>query len=678
MTTKVKSTEPFIDSPTTRAKFQSELNNALDYLGMKAGSSAVLVKVDAKNYDAPAMGWYAPGEADITFHVGEFLKLHPDLTVEHLLRLTDGLGMWIGSRARYVESGAFSKADKRIRKAIAGLLLHEGGHSRYSDWTVRPEFKATLAVINTLMIFEEGRIEKRVVDMHNPQQPKFRVKEYLRAIAQVLLSGTPEKYETLGHAMAVWALVKGRTSAGTLTPEEFAPIDNALRAHLGDDLMDDLSDIYDEAMSINAKRDFDRLVELAEQWNEALSIPSDGEGEGEAEGGCSHKVKDDAKGDKGEKGESDEEGEGEGDDSEEEGDDGDEPGEGEGKGKPEGLGDGKSDDKSDDDDDSDEFHDVEDLIIVEAKADSSVVSDDGLASFRKAISELVESETLSDTPMMDTADKRKATRDVFEANPNYEGSKWRVRKPTPHEVSASNKLANHLETMMVPAVTGTKVLTERPTGRLKSREAVRRSAEMSQGRMTTAKPWVDKVRKHAFGPPAIVGIATDTSGSMAWAQGMVASAAYIVGKAGHRINAKTAAVTFGSQIEAVLKPGEVPSEVRERSADGGVEQFDIAMAALDGALGLTTTPDAAKVLVIISDNELVNTFEPERRAIWMDKFNKAGVAIVWVDQTARTVANTEGVVIKWKELTRDEIPMVLVHEISKALDKAFATKRGRY
>jgi hypothetical protein len=661
-----------------RTVLQSQLNAALDSLGMRHHrTGAVLVKVDAADGPAPAMGWYTPGAADITFHVGEFLKLHPELTPEQLVSTATGMEGWATTRARNAHGGGGTKEQNRIRKAIAGLLLHEGGHSRHSDWTMEPGFKATLAVINTLMIFEEGRIEKRVVDMNNSSQPKFRVKEYLRAIAQVLLAGTPEKYETLGHAMAVWALVKGRTSAGTLTPEEFAPIDNALRAHLGDDLMDELTDIYDEAMAIDARRDFERLVELAEQWNEALSIPSDGEGEGEAEGGCSHKVKEDAKGEKG-KGESDEEGEegdGEGDDSEE----GDgEPGDGKAKGKPEELGDGESDEKSDDDTDSGEFHDVEDLVIVDGKANTSVLSDDGLASFRKAINELVESETLAEAPMMDTADKRKATKDVFETTPNYEGSKWRVRKPTPYEVSASNKLASHLESMMVPTIAGTKVLTDVPTGRLKSREAVRRSAERSQGRMTTAKPWVDKIRKHALGPPAIVGIATDTSGSMAWAQGMVASAAYIVGKAGHRINAKTAAVTFGSQIEAVLKPGEVPTEVRERSADGGVEEFDVAMAALDGALGLTTTPDTAKVLVIISDNELVNTFEPERRAIWMDRFAKAGVSIVWVDQTVRKVANTEGVAIRWRDITDAEKPMVLVDAISKALDKAFTTKRGRY
>jgi len=690
-TTAVK--PPIITDPQ-RTALQSSLNETLHSLGVRSDSRGVLVKVDANDGPAPAMGWYTPGYADITLHVGEFLKASGATDTE-LVNAAAGLERWVSQKARHAGSHEGTKKVNRVRKALAGLLLHEGGHSKHSDWA-SADFKAPAAIINTLMIFEEGRIEKRVVDAHNPQQPKFRVKEYLRAIAQILLADTPEKYESLGHAMAVWALVKGRTAAGTLTAEEFAPIDNALRAHLGDDLMDELSDIYDEAMATDAHRTdgFDRLVELAVQWNEALDIKSDDGGSGDGEGGCSHKTKKE-KSEKGEGsgGESDDESDdeeadgegsdGEGDDDGEEGEgdgdgDGDDTGEGDkpGKGKPDKAGEGKSEDEPGEGEG--EFTDVDDLPVVEVEGETSVATDDGMASFRKAIVELVESDKLTETPMMDVADQRKAVKDVFEKNQNYDGHSWNVRKPTPQEVAASNKLANHLETMMVPTIAGTKILTDIPTGRLKSREAVRRSAERAQGRMTTAKPWVDKKRKHAFGPPAVVGIATDTSGSMSWAQGMVASAAYIVGKAGHRINAKTAAVTFGSYIEAVLKPGEVPSEVRERTANGGVEEFDIAMAALDGALGLTSTPDAAKVLVIISDNELVNTFEPERRAIWMDKFAKAGVAIVWVDQRKRSIENTEGVEINWRHLSKDEIPMVLVNEISKALDKAFTSKRGRY
>jgi hypothetical protein len=667
-------------SEDKRVELQTRLNTTIAQLGMKGGSGTTLVKVDIGDYEAPAIGWYTPGLADITFHIAEFLKLHPGMTVTDLMRYTKDMEHWASHKARSQDTRYDSddKETKRIRKEIAGLLLHEGGHSLHSNWTEKG-FKLPIAVVDTMMVFEEGRIEKRVVDMRNPQQPTFRVKEYLRAIGRLLLANIPEKFPNMGSALGTWALLKGRTSAGTLTPAEFAPIDNALRSHLGDDLMDELTDIYDEAMTVNADRDVERLIELAKLWNETLGIDDE---ETSGEGGCSHKVKEkgeDEEGDaegKGEKGESDEEGEGSGE-GEEESDDG--KGDGDGEGEEGDIGDGgdsKSKPKGKDDSD-DEFHEVDDLEIKETEGNTSKLSEDGEASFRTAITELVESGTLEES-MMDTYDKRKAVKDIFEKDQRYDGRHWRVRKPTPHEVAASNKLAGHLETMMVPTIAATKIMTDAPTGRLKSREAVRRSAERSQGRMTTAKPWVDKIRKHGMGAPAVVGIATDTSGSMSWAQDMVASAAYIVGKAGHRINAKTAAVTFGSEVEAVLKPGEVPTEVREREANGGVEEFDKALAALDGALGLTSNPDAAKVLVIISDNELVKNFEPERRAMWMKKMVDAGVAIVWVDQAPRRVTGAESVKIDWRSIPKDGMPMVLVSEISKALDKAFATKRGRY
>ena len=227
MTTAVK---PLILTEPQRTSLQNTLNESLSTLGVRT-DKGVLVKVDTADNEAPAMGWYTPGFADITFHVGEFLKAS-GATSAQLTSAAAGFDNWVSRKARNAGGGDGTKIETRIRKALAGLLLHEGGHSRYSDWASK-EFKAPAAIINTLMIFEEGRIEKRVVDQHNPQQPKFRVKEYLRAVAQILLAGTPEVYESLGHAMAVWALVKGRTAAGTLTAEEFAPIDNALRGWLG-------------------------------------------------------------------------------------------------------------------------------------------------------------------------------------------------------------------------------------------------------------------------------------------------------------------------------------------------------------------------------------------------------------------------------------------------------------
>ena len=55
--------------------------------------------------------------------------------------------------------------------------------------------------------------------------------------------------------------------------------------------------------------------------------------------------------------------------------------------------------------------------------------------------------------------------------------------------------------------------------------------------MSTAKPWKGTKRKHSVAKPLVIGIATDTSGSMKWAENGVAEFAYVYANAGHRIGA---------------------------------------------------------------------------------------------------------------------------------------------
>jgi hypothetical protein len=651
---------------STKVEFQRVLNEMLREMGLKR--DGVLAKVSWDTVKpAPAMAWYTPGEADITFHVGEFLRLHPDLDVSDLAKaILDG-DSWVRYSGRSMTAGG-TKAHNKIRREVLGVLIHEAAHARWSTWA-GTKFRTTLPIIHTLTIFEEGRVEKRAIDERNPHFPKFRTKEYLRAVGRLLFDELSKAdMVSVGQALQAWALIKGRANAGTLSALEFSPIDNVMRSHFGDDLIDDLTDIYDEAMSVDANHDFERLVELAKEWNETAGITSeDTEGD---EGGCSHHVKEKAKGEVGTKGKTE-------DADKEDGEEGEGGGDGDGDG-----GEGESDapgkptdgESSDGESDESEFVDADETPLIEVEGDSSSATADGIPAFRKAVTKLVE-EVDWERVEIETTNPREAVSKVFEKRQSYEGAQWKVRKPTPHEVAASNKLAQHFETLTVPTITSARVLSEQPTGRLKSREAVRRSAERAQGRMSTAKPWIDKKRKHGLGAPVIVGIATDTSGSMSWAQSMVATAAYIVGKAGHRIHAKTAAVTFGTFVESVLNPDEIPTEVRERQANGGVEEFDIAMAALDGALGLTTAP-GAKVLIVISDNELVNAFEPEKRAAWMERMHKAGVAIIWVDQADHAIPNVEAIRIDRHHHNAESLPMELVRVISKAVDKAFASKRG--
>src|SRR5690606_3851248 len=150
------------------------------------------------------------------------------------------------------------------------------------------------------------------------------------------------------------------------------------------------------------------------------------------------------------------------------------------------------------------------------------------------------------------------------------------------------------------------------------------------GLLSTATPWERSKRRRTTTKPVIVGVMTDTSGSMAWAQTLVADFAWILATAGQRVGARTAAVTFGNSAEMVLRPGEIPDDIRERAANGSEEAFDQAAAAIDGVLHLSTPMNAAKVLFVVSDGVLVIPGEPERARQWLERWTAGGTLVVWI------------------------------------------------
>ena len=148
--------------------------------------------------------------------------------------------------------------------------------------------------------------------------------------------------------------------------------------------------------------------------------------------------------------------------------------------------------------------------------------------------------------------------------------------------------------------------------------------------MSTAKPWKGTKRSHSQAKPLVIGIATDTSGSMKWAERGVAEFAYVYSNAGHRIGARTAAVTFGDSVHRISRPGEVMTKVRLKRADGGSEVCDFAIAALDGVLRLTDQSDAAKILIVVSDGALVRSGETGKVTEWLHRMNDVGTQVIWV------------------------------------------------
>ena len=70
-----------------------------------------------------------------------------------------------------------------------------------------------------------------------------------------------------------WALVQGRTLAGIATAAETKPMDEAARVILGDDTVDALTDLLQEAVTLQLAGTTDRIIEICDEWVELVGEP---------------------------------------------------------------------------------------------------------------------------------------------------------------------------------------------------------------------------------------------------------------------------------------------------------------------------------------------------------------------------------------------------------------------
>ena len=493
---------------------------------------------------------------------------------------------------------------------LAGLLAHEAAHSAWSGWLVKQKNRP--AVNQVLRLFEELRIEKRAVD-----DSRTRTRYFLRS-SFTLIAKTIEPPTTVFGAAHLWALTVGRAKATIVFDDEVRDADDMVRSVLDDELLDELHEILDEAIALDPTRldDYRRILELAERWLELTGDPGPDDTDGT---------------------------EGELTDDDDDEDDGD------GSPRSSDEGDGTGAWREITAEESEWLREAIDKITGHVEAAPSFGGPGGAK----------------------TADPRTAATKVFGRDPK--GRSWHRRNPTSVERQAVTRLARELEGLSYTAPHVTLVPALVPPGRLNTREGMRMAAERSRGAMVTAKPWQKKRRRHVQNPPLTIGLMTDTSGSMRWAQESVASAAYVFANAVSRVSGRFASVTFGDRAEAVVKPGQVPAQVLSRAADGGTEEFDWAVAALDGVLHLTSGR-GARVLVVVSDNELVKADEPLRRSLWIERMKAAGVAIVWVGARngdgLRDVAQVKAA--DFRSGAGDESVLNAIAPIAKAMQEALA------
>ena len=527
---------------------------------------------------------------------------------------------------------------------LLGFVVHELAHAGISRRclgrsrsTADKEGKSK-AVLVVMEMIEELRVEAHVV------RRSARFRSTLRAsFATYLDSVAASPPETKIEAAFAWSLIQGRTLAGVTSPKETIGFDTAARTMIGDDEIDQMGDLLQEAIQLRLPTQTRRLIEIAEEWLELVDDPENEDGAGGAGGSCAGGAAGaSGKGDEGDEsgdagasgGDSDDESEDEDEsdgggsgDEEDEGDDGDED-DADGKGQ-----DGDADDKGDDpaekgtDGKPDYGHEGEGSATAPTLPEDMKELAEGVAD---ELREIMEDEWNTLERSLDLAKSAEWASKVF-------GSKdsryidW--REPTAEQRREVVKVAQFLSDIAMPTISKTPNALAMPPGRFRSREGVRLSAERSQGMMSSAKPWKGTKRRHTAAKPLTIGLATDTSGSMRWAEGAVAEFAYVYANAGHRIGARTAAVTFGDDVYRTARPGEVARKVGYKSADGGQEECDHAIAALDGVLKLTEPGAAAKLLLIVSDGALVKSNEPEKVTEWMYRLDKVGTKVVWINQT---------------------------------------------
>lgn len=472
-----------------------------------------------------------------------------------------------------------SKSTQYEFPKTVGVIYHEALHARYTDWD-RAYLKDNLdsAEINAFMLLEEVRIEARgIKDL--PDNKLFLRESALHfALESVREAGVNSVSEIWQGAM-LGVLAIGRFDVGILELEDVSPIHRHLVELLGKDLLKELRDVWVEFAGLRLDQ-IQRGVELAKRWVELLR-EADPEGEGN-QAGFGFEAEESESGS-------------------------------EGEGKSEGEG---------------------GVLSLVAKLSEKVSESNARALVDQETMEKWQDEAKArSNNARSKAQKQAVSKKVFDKHNDEKGSGSysrlsESRSPKADERAAAVKVAQMLDKAKYRERSITEVRSVLPVGKLNARAAVQNAALKSKGIHSEIPSWRHKVRKNTDDPTLRLGVMVDISGSMSSAMEAMATTAWVLGEAGHRIQAKTAMVYYGSGVFPTLRVGQRLSEVRVFSAPDNTEEFGEAWSALDGELGLTYG-DGVRMLVVVSDGQYrPNQTEAARKAL--DECKRNGVAVLWI------------------------------------------------
>lgn len=514
---------------------------------------------------------------DLLAYVGEGAGGEaPACFVPAIAEIEVNLEVAFGKGTQASEIGDIKERKNQLRFPKAtGAVMHEAFHARYSQWSLEQAQKdLTRKEYKALELLEEGRIENQGL-LDNEDSLIF-----LRACAMDIVLGDMKDEEVKTQPSTIQltnlvGLVHARVDSGILDAREVEKLMELCHKELGEVAIDRLRDIAKRAGAYEKHNDATGLYPLAKEWIDVIEEVAKERGEelGEEEGeGTSIPMSAESFG---------------------------------------------------------ELMDaLEDAGVEVAINNFEEVADEEKKEERKeeAKAKAKLSEEKKDAKDIATKIFSKSSGDTS----GHTSSRLRVKRaPTSEERSSAVRIGRALE----KAKYRERDLTERdsavPPGRLNSRAILQNSAMRARGLMATAKPFSKKVRKHTDDPTLSIGIMVDISGSMGGAMESMASTAWILAEAGHRVQAKTAMVYYGTSVFPTLKVGERLSQVNVFTAPDGTERFVEGFKALNGELDLLYGT-GARLLVIVSDGVYAGEGEFEGCKEAIRKCKENGVAVLWI------------------------------------------------
>ena len=203
------------------------------------------------------------------------------------------------------------------------------------------------------------------------------------------------------------------------------------------------------------------------------------------------------------------------------------------------------------------------------------------------------------------------------------------RKPTTYEWTVAAKTFRQFQKAVYRDRFVVETTNQLPPGKLNGRLHSQQMLAERGGVNLRVEKWNRRQRKQHILPPLKVGFAFDVSGSMTAMTAMTTKLNWIFANAIRGIEGEFCSYAFGDGTTQVIANHTGSKFVLEVPANGGSEDIDSAIARIDTEIGLVGSR-GPRLLVLLSDFEIVSHSRDERARGMLDTMKRDGVHIVCV------------------------------------------------